>query len=102
MVRFVSRQNEWANHTQETPLAVTNSLVFVVFTGVVGCSVTACIEKCSYCESAVLKYYDGAWMRNRSSSTHSDEKSCAEGGDDNLAHDDEPPDEVGILINLVS
>lgn len=90
---------------QKIPLAAFDQQDFESFnnyyliTGIVGCSVTACIDKCSCCEMATRKYYDGAWMRNQSRSTSEEEISCAEGGDDNLAHEDDA-DEVISYLNI--
>ena len=44
-------------------------VLFDVFVGVIGCSVTACVDKCSCCTSMTLRYYDGSWMNCDSNDT---------------------------------
>ena len=66
---------------------------FTYYVGVVGCSVTACVEKCSCCTSMKFKYYDGTWMRPREPhNNNADEETDV--SSEECCSSEEEPDEV--------
>lgn len=71
---------------------------YVRVEGIIGCSVTACIERCSCCSSMTLKYYDGAWMRcHLGVPSAADAAACMER---NANHSNAEPHEVSIKYNM--
>ncbi|XP_067945821.1 leucine-rich repeat and fibronectin type-III domain-containing protein 4-like [Watersipora subatra] len=80
------------------------AVLITICIGVVGCTTTACIDKCSCCKSMNITYYDGSWMNcgskesvNNNNADKSAEDDCSVVDDEVSSSDDEFQEDDELL-----